>query len=377
MMSLRSGFLCATALVLAMAPPFAQADEALAIGNIESLTGPYAVAGVPNGCGLLIAVDAVNERDLAAGHTFELRQEDDQSKPAFATQAASKLTGDGVRFFVGGTGSPTVLATLPIFKDAEALFTGGTSKAEEVLQSGGMVVRINSNAGQDAKAIADYLNETAAGQKIAFVASKGAYADSVVGMIQQDLTEGTEIPYVYLAPADTTNYQSVVTSITADDPDVMLVALASQTQMVAFLRQFKQAGPEIPVVITPGLLFPGVSKAAGGAAEGVVSADIWTEAIDNPANAAFRADYEAYAGQHGLCEGLPMDKQMALSYGQVLLLAQAIAKTQSTDPAVLHKALLESEWELPQGSVRFGENGQALVNHVRIVSEGDTVVPLQ
>jgi len=359
------------------APAAAGAKDALRVGAVESLTGPVATAGIPNGCGLQIAADYINEHGVMSKYDLELVIEDDQSKPAVAAQAASKLTGDDITLFVGGTSTSTVLAQLPILKDAGAFYTGGTTKADQVFDSDALVIRLNSNAAQDGAVIADYVAKTLGAKKIAFVALQGAYADGVLKSISMALPAESKIVDPFIVPADTTNFQSVITSLAASDFDAVILGTFGQTQTVAFLRQYKQAGVQKPLVMGSGLLFPGVAKAAGGAAEGVVSADLWTDAIANPANDVLKAAFEKYKDKHALCKDLPLDKQIAITFSQVLLLAQAIEKSDSVDPETLRKTVMETEWELPQGKVQFDERGQAKVTYTLIVAKGDTTVPLK
>jgi ABC-type branched-subunit amino acid transport system substrate-binding protein len=125
--------------------------------------------------------------------------------------------------------------------------------------------------------------------------------------------------------------------------------------------------------VTAGLLFPPVSKAAAGAADGATSAAIWTLATETEANATFKTAYEMYAKKRSICADLPMDKQMALSYSQLVLVAQAINKSGGIDPKAIHGILLTTDCDLPQGKVQFDESGQAQVSYTRIISQRDTV----
>ena len=336
-----------------------------------------ATAGIPAACGIAVARDELAATGVPKNYDIALHVLDDQSKPTMAAQQASKLTSDGIKLFVGGTSTGTVLAMLPILKDGGVLFTGGTSKGDQLFDAGVMAVRLNSNAGQDAAAIAQYVTGELAAKKVAFVALQGAYADSVLASLKAAFGTAAQISKSYIVPADATNFQSTITSLSADKPDAVLLAMFGTPQITAFMRQYKQASVGVPLVVTPGLLFPGVAKAAGGAAEGIVSAELWTNGLSNAANTAMRAAFDKYASKHSECSGLPIDKQFAVSYGELQIVAQAIDKTQSTDPAVLYKALMSGTWDVPQGRVQFDEKGQAKVGYTLIVGKGETVVPLR
>ena len=142
------------------------------------------------------------------------------------------------------------------------------------------------------------------------------------------------------------------------------------------MRQYKQAGLNIPMLAGAGTLTASLAKAAGGAADGVVSADLWTPEVDNAANRTLSASFDKYRGQYSECSGKPLDKQVTISYAQLMLLAQSIVKAKSTDPKTVRDTILANTWDLPQGLVRFRPEGQAIVQYYMLIGKGDQVIPL-
>lgn len=369
---------CASALaVTAVALAHANAAQALDVAIVDALTGSAAVSGTGDVCGAKVAVEAINAKGGINGEQIALTVTDNQSNPAFAAQATSSLTDDGIKFFVGGSISATVLSMMPIIKDAGGLHSGGTTKAAEILSSGALVFRLNSDNSQDGASIAKYVTETLGAKRISYVSLQGAYGEGALKSIQAGLPAGAEIVNSYFAPAETTNFQSIVTSLNSDNPDVVIFAIFGNAQPVAFMRAYKQGGPAAKLVAAAGVLTESIAKSAGGGADGIISADLWVAGIDSPANNALKQEYEARKGSIAECANSPLDKQVAITYSQVDLLAQAIAKAQSTDPAVVHKTILEGTWELPQGTVTFREDGQAIVQYQMIVGENGSVAPLK
>lgn len=352
------------------------ASSALDIGIVDALTGTAAVSGTADVCGARIAVDAINERGGVNGEKIALKVADNQSNPAFAAQAASNLTEEGVKYFVGGSISSTVLSMLPIIADADGLHAGGTTKAAEILSSGAKVFRLNSDNSQDGAGIAEYVSKTLGARRVAYVSLQGAYGEGALKAIQAALPADVEIVNSYFAPAETTNFQSIVTSLNADNPDAVIFAIFGNAQPVAFMRAYKQGGPAAQLLAAAGVLTESIAQSAGGSADGVISADLWLAGIDSAANATLKQEYDNRKGAIAECANSPLDKQVAITYAQVDLLAQAIAKAQSDDVETVHKAILEGSWELPQGTVRFRDDGQAIVNYHMIVGKGGTVAPL-
>jgi branched-chain amino acid transport system substrate-binding protein len=350
--------------------------HALDIAIVDALTGSAAVSGIADVCGAKIAVEVVNARGGVNGEPLTLRVADNQSNPAFAAQAASNLTEEGVKFFVGGSISSTVLSMLPIIADEGGLHTGGTTKAAEILSSGALVYRLNSDNSQDGASIAEYVSSTLGAKRIAYVSLQGAYGEGALKAIQDSLASDVEIVNTYFAPAETTNFQSIVTSLNADNPDAVIFAIFGNAQPVAFMRAYKQGGPDAQLLAAAGVLTESIAQSAGGAADGVISADLWLAGIESAANDALKQEYEARKDSIPECSSSPLDKQVAVTYAQVDLLAQGIDKAQSTDVETVHKMILEGSWQLPQGTVTFREDGQAIVEYHMIVGEGGTVAPL-
>jgi len=372
-MTKTAGVTILVGLFTTMQPAFAQSIE---VGVIDSLTGPSAFGGAADVCGIKIAADVIRDEKILSAGKLQIVVEDDQSKPAVASQAAAKLTAQGIKFFVGGAFSGTILSTLPILKDAGALHTGGTSQADQLFDSGALVVRLNNDNSQAGATTADYVSKTLGAKKIAYVALQGSYGEGALASIKKALPPGTDMSETYFVPTETTNFQSVVTSISASKPDAVVWAMFGNAQVVAFLRQYKQAGLGIPLVGSVGTLTASQAKVAAGAADGVVSADLWSVGIDNAANNLLKASFEKYKDQHSECASKPLDKQVAVSYSQLYLLASAIERAGTADPQQVRNLIIKSTWDLPQGSVTFQPSGQAVAKFYPLVGRGDQIVSL-
>jgi branched-chain amino acid transport system substrate-binding protein len=348
-------------------------DELLQVGVVDDLTGAVAIAGQADVCGIKIAADALDAGSLS-GRKAEITVEDGQSTPAVAAQAVTQLTGQGINLFVGGSSTSTVLSGLPILNDAGALSTGGTTKALEILEQGELVVRLNGDNTTDAEALASYVNDDLQPKSVAFVAAQGAYGEGAVASISAALDPGIEVVETQFTPGDSTDYRSVLTTVRAAQPDAVIWLIFGNAQPVAFMREYKQQGLEATSVSGPGLLTASVVQSAGADADGVVGMDVWAPLIENAANDQLKEDWDAYRGDHEECKDKPLDKQVALSYSQLALLAAAAEEAGSSDPAEIHATMLEGSWELPQGTVEFSENGQAKVTYSRYVAEDGELV---
>ena len=107
------------ALVGAVAiPRIARAQgEPIRIGVISSLSGPAQIYGDANRIGAEIAAKRINAAGGVKGREIEIILRDDKAQPDLTVAAYRDLTASGVRFFMAGPISGTVVALAPLFKD--------------------------------------------------------------------------------------------------------------------------------------------------------------------------------------------------------------------------------------------------------------------
>jgi ABC-type branched-subunit amino acid transport system substrate-binding protein len=140
------------------------------------------------------------------------------------------------------------------------------------------------------------------------------------------------------------------------------------------MRDWQQSGLKSTLVAYPGNLGGSTAEAAGGAATGVITLDIYAPFFDNAANTTLQEAFTAYSGDVGECKGKTVDRQFGLTYAQVLLMAQATANAKSVDPAKVRETMLAGTWSLPEGDVKFQPNGQVDGQYSTFVGKGTELV---
>jgi branched-chain amino acid transport system substrate-binding protein len=346
----------------------ASTKQTLKVGMIDALTGGISQAGTADVCGAKIAIKAINSgvTDGTEGVKIDLAIEDDQSNPSTGAAAASKLTSEGRQLFVGGASSTQVLATLPIIDDAGGLDMGGTSQAEEVLSGGKLVVRLNADVQANAKAVAA-LVESFTPTSVEMVYANNAFGTGAFAGVKADLDPDIHFKGISVDGAQT-NFDAVISTLNQDAPDVVVMALTGNPP-ISFYRAVANAKLSAKVVSYVGVLADSYLTPSGGATNGVYGIDNYESFFDNAANKAFLSTFKKDAPGIAECKGIVPDKQSALTYSQLLLLAQAALKTGSADPVKLRAAMLKGSWKLPQGTVTFGSNGQAKGTYAAIVGK--------
>jgi branched-chain amino acid transport system substrate-binding protein len=110
-------------------------------------------------------------------------------------------------------------------------------------------------------------------------------------------------------------------------------------------------------------------KLAGKVAEGIPLVIRYSAALDNPHNKQFVADFKTAGGEEP-------DQYAQAGYDSIYLLAEAIKRAGSTNPAEVRDALAKSDYVSVTGSpIRFDERNQATTKlYVAVIEDGRRVI---
>jgi branched-chain amino acid transport system substrate-binding protein len=98
-------------------------NQPIKIGLIYTLSGPYAIAGVPHMRAAQLAIDHYNQDGGLLGRKLESVVRDDKFTGAGAVAAARELSGQGINLFVGGGSSVAALGVMPLLAEMKAVMT--------------------------------------------------------------------------------------------------------------------------------------------------------------------------------------------------------------------------------------------------------------
>ena len=326
-----------TTLVLSGAA-LAQQDKALIIGLAAPMSGPLADAGKAMAAGAQLAL-----RDLAAkgGQHFSLVVENDEASTAGARKAAEALIGKGARIVIGHYTSAATLAAGEVYVRNNVLLMAPSATSPKLaMQSKLNLVRLAAREEAQAVFAGLWLTRAFAAGRIAIV--RDTSAQSVI------LAEAAKAA---LARAGQKNVGEYLTTGTPPAADAIYLA-AGSAPSAAFLKLLRVSDVSAMIVGNDALATPEFAAAAGDGADGIrviVPIDIKQLASAREAAAQLKS------------EGV-RDITLALSgYAAVQLLAQAVQKTRSSEPAALGQALRGTEpVETIIGPMSFDGNGERL-----------------
>jgi ABC-type branched-subunit amino acid transport system substrate-binding protein len=102
---------------------------------------------------------------------------------------------------------------------------------------------------------------------------------------------------------------------------------------------------------------------AGDAAEGAITFTGWSGLSDTPGNQTFVQNYKAKYG-------IEAEPWAAQSYATLYILANAIAKAESTDSAAIRDALVQTmDFPTILGDFSFDPNGEAIYDPIVLIAK--------
>lgn len=334
--------------------------EPVKIGMITTLSGGGAGLGIDVRDAFALAMKQANNPDVT------VVTEDDAMKPEIAVQIADKMIqSDKVDILTGIIWSNLAMAVVP----------SATSQG---------IIYLSPNAGPSplagANCNANYFN--VAYQNDNFHEAMGEYAnkdyknvyilapnypagkDSLTGFKRFYKGELAGEVYTQLGQTD---YAAEIAQIRASGADSVFFFLPGGMG-IAFTKQWAQSGVDLPLMGPAFSFSQDVLPAIGDAALGVKNSASWSNDLDNEANKAFVAAFQAEYGR------LP-SVYAAQSYDTANLILSAMGKASITDKDAFKAALKEADFASVRGSFKFNTNQHPIQNiYVReVVKEGDVL----
>jgi branched-chain amino acid transport system substrate-binding protein len=341
----RRGMLLGTAaLAAAMVLP-AYAAEPVKVGAIEILSGPNAAYGTAIKAGLELALDTIN----AKSPQISLMVEDSGGTKDGAINAARKLIGrDRVVTIIGPTISNEMFAVGPVTNARGIPIIGTSTTANGITDIGPFVFRtslpesdvvpvtLKKAIARGAKTIALLYANDDAFSKSGFDVMKAAAEKA-----------GLTIVAIESFGSKDTDFSAQLTKIRALKPDAVgISALVEPTSGVLLQARQLGFGKETLFIGGNGSNSPKLGQIAGAAADGLIVGSPWFIAKPDAANVAFVTAFRARYGHDP-------DQFAAQAYDTMFILAEAITRAGTPDPAKIRDALLLTDHTGAMGPFRF------------------------
>lgn len=345
----------AAAATLALGAHAAAAAETIRIGAIYPLSGNAASAGESAKAAITVAQDIVNNAhpelgDITlaksaglpnlGGAKIEFIFADNQGSPAVGqSQALRLITQQHVTALTGAYQSGITLTASAIAEKYGVPFVNGESVAANLTERGfKWFFRTTPVASDIAKTYMAFLKDLkAAGtrvDKIAVVNENSDYGTSIAKVLEQTAKQegfniGLQIPYA----ANTTDVQSQVLKLKDAKPDVVIF-VSYTSDAILYMKAMKALDYKPSVLIGDDSGFSDASflKTVGDIAQGAINRSAWD--IGKPNSPTWHINQ-----MYRKIRGVDLDDTAGRAMQGVLVLADAINRAGSTDPAKIQAAL--------------------------------------
>lgn len=336
-------------------------DDTIRIGSVHPLTGSMAYEGQALVNAQQIAIDRINAAGGINGKKLELVTADSLGTADGAASAAQKLINKNV---VALTGTYTSSSAQTVSREAEKAripFVVTVASSADLLKNGyRYTFRIQPNTEAFSRNFIEYLKyiKTDSMKTVAFIYEDSNYGTGIVDYIKAHIAEtGLEVVGAISYSASTSSLSSEVTRLAGLNPDV-LVPIGYYSDQAMLVKELLDRGIEFGTVI-------GV---ANGAISDAKLTNTYGTRIDgyldvnyryNPNSEETKELLATYREKYG--EEMPV--AAVYGYESIMVLADALRRSASTDAADLQKALSETaitDHVLPQATIRFDGTGEGI-----------------
>ncbi len=340
------------------------AADSLKLVAIAPVTGTLATSLQPYKMldGMQLAVDDVNASGGLLGKQVELVVFDSQSAPLSARAAARKAAELRPLAVIGERISSLSLAIAPVLQEAKVVMISPISSHSELTAMGDYVFRMCSTDNRNAQALADFARQDLKLKRAAILVNVSQKYSQDLGRLfgAAFRAGGGEVVMEGDYLQDKADFRVLIEAVRAANADLLFVP-GYVKDVAALMRQARDNGLKAPFLSGDGL--GPLEEYGGPAVFGSYHLSSWQRDDPRPQSREFVQRFERRFGA-------VRSDAVAMAYDAVMVLADAVRRAGSADPARVRDALAH----MPAlagvtGMLSFDRQRNA-VRQVRIVQIG-------
>ena len=319
----------ATLGLIAVVPANAQ----IKIGFQAPLTGFAATDGKSAKIAAEMAIEEINDGGGVLGQKLELIAYDDQAKSDQAIFTANKLIGeDGVKLVVNASYSASGRAAAPVFQNAGVVMISAYGVHPDITRAGNFMFRLVHLGPPQGRATALFIGKDLGLKKISAITMDNDYGQATMdGFLESAAKYGVQVVNKYSYALSDRQFGSIVASVKRDDP-AAVYATGYFFTGGPLVAQLRAGGLTAPIIGSQAFDSQKFIDIAGPAADGTYIVDSFNRGRTDTALQRFFAEFQTRAGY-------PPENVAAISYSAVELMADAMKRANSSDPAKVRDAL--------------------------------------
>jgi branched-chain amino acid transport system substrate-binding protein len=351
--------LAATALVAGAVP--AAAQEAVKIGLIIPLTGPFTTTGKQLEAAARLYMQ--QNGTTVAGKKIELIVRDDAGRAENTARIASELIqNDKVSFIAGFGVTPAALAAAPLATQAKVPLIVMAAGTSIITERSPYIARTSFTLAQSSVIIADWALKNNIKKVVTMVSDYAPGADAEKSFSDRIKANGGEITAAIRVPLANPDFAPFLQRAADAKPDALFIFVPSG-QGGTFVKQFIERGMDKagikligPGDVTDDDLLPNM----GDAVIGAVTAHMYSAAHPSKMNKDYVAAFEkAYNFRPNFMS--------VGGYDGMHLIYEALKKTNGdTDGDKLIGAMKGMKWESPRGPISIDPDTRDIVQNIYI-----------
>lgn len=369
--------LIAASLALAATLGAAQAQEPIRIGALYNLTGGMSSLDGPSLKGAQLAVEQINAGGGLLGRPVELIAPDGRTDQQETALAAQRVLSEGVVAGIGQSDTTFVMAGAPLFQEAGIPFvTSGATHPELPAWVGDHMFMTPFGDDDQSYAIADYAYDTLGARRVALWTDNSMdFTRALSKFFVERFTErGGEIVGEDLFMMGDVDFSAQIARLAAIDPPpdaVFISAIPSEAGLS--VKQIREQGITMPIVSGDGFDTELVATVPGPElADEVYFSTHTYRADDRPEVLQFIDDYKAGYGID------PENAFAPLGYDAMMLVADAIRRAGSAEPAAIRDALEATRgFKGVTGEISYTRESMVPPKPVSIISVKDGVYQVE
>lgn len=351
----------------------APAGEPIRIGALFGVTGGMSSIDGPGLNGFQLAADQINAAGGVLGRPIEVVAVDGKSDQTATTSATSEMIDVHGVVAIGGLNDSTfALAAGPIAQAAGIPFvTSGATLPTLPEQVGDYFFMVPFGDDTQAHADADFGMKNLGGKSAWLLVDQAYDYTTALAAFFKERWEanGGTIALEDIYNSGDTDFSAQIARLKELDPqpDVLFVA-AIPNEAGITTKQIRDAGLTQPILSGDGFDTPLIAEVAGENADNVYYST--HASLDNPSEVVqnFVGAYEAEYGNR------PENAFAALGYDAMNLIADAITRAGSADPAAIRDALAATQgFQAVTGTISYPEGQRKPSKTVTIIQVQDGV----
>jgi branched-chain amino acid transport system substrate-binding protein len=355
-------------------PAIVRAQEReIVIGAPNSMTGGLGELGTRTVWGLQLAIDRINSGGgikSLGGAKLKLISADTTSEnpPQAASITRRMIDQEGAIIIAGATASAMTLSAqveaeksqVPMITSsyADGIVTRGYKYTFKLTPQGSTIWNWSMSSAVELWKAAKGAAPKSAG---IFMSNDGVGLAVQKSLPEHAKTLGLEVPFSTAYQMGLTDPSAVLASVLRSKPDLLFLG-AFTNDLLLIVKALRGVGANLPIFSAGPAGADSIGSGLGAAGDRLFSPMVWNWDLKGPVNKEFMDAYKAAMPDKPFP---PAAEMLGQGYTTGLIIAQALEKAATRDPAKIRDVIASTEFTglpLPAGKVKFNDTGLNQLN---------------